>query len=145
MPSGLNDNSHFDFSDVKRWLKMAQEEFGLYTIVRPGPFICAEYSGGGYPRWLAKFCPGGMDDFWLRSADHRHISWSQHWFDAVCKALADEQITRKPVGEKGIILIQIENEYNHHGCYGKEKLLKALYQSVRKSGMDIPIFYLSDQ
>lgn len=140
MPSGLNDNSHFDFSDVKRWLKMAQEEFGLYTIVRPGPFICAEYSGGGYPRWLAKFCPGGMDDFWLRSADHRHISWSQHWFDAVCKALADEQITRKPVGEKGIILIQIENEYNHHGCYGKEKLLKALYQSVRKSGMDIPIF-----
>lgn len=87
MPSGLNDNSHFDFSDVKRWLKMAQEEFGLYTIVRPGPFICAEYSGGGYPRWLAKFCPGGMDDFWLRSADHRHISWSQHWFDAVCKAL----------------------------------------------------------
>lgn len=140
MPSGLNDNSHFDFSDVKRWLKMAQEEFGLYTIVCPGPFICAEYSGGGYPRWLAKFCPGGMDDFWLRSADHRHISWSQHWFDAVCKALADEQITRKPVGEKGIILIQIENEYNHHGCYGKEKLLKALYQSVRKSGMDIPIF-----
>ena len=140
MPSGLNDNSHFDFSDVKRWLKMAQEEFGLYTIVRPGPFICAEYSGGGYPCWLAKFCPGGMDDFWLRSADHRHISWSQHWFDAVCKALADEQITRKPVGEKGIILIQIENEYNHHGCYGKEKLLKALYQSVRKSGMDIPIF-----
>lgn len=140
MPSGLNDNSHFDFSDVKRWLKMAQEEFELYTIVRPGPFICAEYSGGGYPRWLAKFCPGGMDDFWLRSAGHRHISWSQHWFDAVCKALADEQITRKPVGEKGIILIQIENEYNHHGCYGKEKLLKALYQSVRKSGMDIPIF-----
>ena len=140
MPSGLNDNSHFDFSDVKRWLKMAHDEFGLYSIVRPGPFICAEYSGGGYPRWLAKFCPGGMDDFWLRSADHRHISWSQHWFDAVCKALADEQITRKPVGEKGIILIQIENEYNHHGCYGKEKLLKALYQSVRKSGMDIPIF-----
>lgn len=140
MPSGLNDNSHFDFADIKRWLKMAQEEFGLYTIVRPGPFICAEYSGGGYPRWLAKFCPGGLDDFWLRSADHRHIRWSQHWFDAVCKALADEQITRKPVGDKGIILIQIENEYNHHGCEGKEKLLKALYKSVRKSGFDVPVF-----
>lgn len=59
MPSGLNDNSHFDFSDVKRWLKMAQGSLDSYTIVRPGPFICAEYSGGGYPRWLAKFCPGG--------------------------------------------------------------------------------------
>lgn len=140
MPLSVEDNTRFDFSDVKRWLKMAQEEFGLYTIVRPGPFICAEYSGGGYPRWLAKFRPDGMNDFWLRSADDRHIRWSQHWFDAVCKALADEQLTRKPVGGKGIILIQIENEYNHHDCNGKEDLLKALYQSVRKSGMDIPIF-----
>lgn len=140
MPLSLQDTTHFDFSDVKRWLKMAQEEFGFYTIVRPGPFICAEYSGGGYPRWLAKFRPEGMNDFWLRSADYRHIRWSQHWFDAVCKALADEQLTRKPVGDKGIILIQIENEYNHHDCNGKEDLLKALYQSVRKSGMDIPIF-----
>lgn len=141
MPSGVDDNSHFDFSDVKRWLKMAQEEFGLYTIVRPGPFICAEYSGGGYPRWLAKFRPEAVtEEFWLRSADYRHIRWSQHWFDAVCKALADEQLTRKPAGEKGIILLQIENEYNHHGCNGKEELLKALYQSAKRNGMDIPIF-----
>ena len=42
MPSGLDDTTHFDFADLKRWLKMAQEEFNLYTIVRPGPFICAE-------------------------------------------------------------------------------------------------------
>ena len=47
MPKSLKDTTNFDFSDLKRWLKMAQEEFGLYTIVRPGPFICAEYSGGG--------------------------------------------------------------------------------------------------
>ena len=140
MPLSINDTTHFDFSDLQRWLKMAQEEFGLYTIVRPGPFICAEYSGGGYPRWLAKFRPEGVNDFWLRSADDRHIRWSQHWFDAVCKALVDEQITRKPTGGKGIILIQIENEYNHYDCDNKEGLLKALYQSVRKSGMDIPIF-----
>lgn len=140
MPLSVEDNTCFDFSDVKRWLKMAQEEFGFYTIVRPGPFICAEYSGGGYPRWLAKFRPDGMNDFWLRSADYHHIRWSQHWFDAVCRALADEQITRKPIGGKGIILIQIENEYNHHDCNEKDNLLKALYQSVRKSGMDIPVF-----
>mgnify|MGYP000376319415 CR=1 FL=1 len=58
---------------------MAQDEYGFYTIVRPGPFICAEYSGGGYPRWLAKYRPESVDDFWLRSADERHIRWSQHW------------------------------------------------------------------
>lgn len=45
MPSSLSDTTKFDFSDLKRWLKMAQEEFDLYTIVRPGPFICAEFSG----------------------------------------------------------------------------------------------------
>lgn len=63
MPASPEDNSHFDFADLKRWLKMAQDEFGLYTIVRPGPFICAEYSGGGYPRWLAKFRPSSYKEF----------------------------------------------------------------------------------
>lgn len=140
MPTSLDDTTKFDFADVKRWLKIAQEEFGFYTVVRPGPFICAEFSGGAYPRWLAKYRPDEVQGFWLRSADEQHIRWSLHWFDAVCKALADEQITRKPVGSKGIILIQIENEYDAHGCSGKEDFLKALYHSVRSSGMDIPVF-----
>lgn len=140
MPLSPDAPGEFDFSDLRRWLDMAQNEFGFYTIVRPGPFICAEYSGGGYPRWLARFRPENYEDFWLRSADEQHIRWCRHWYDAVCKALVDEQITRKPKGGKGIILIQIENEYNHHDCEGKEKLLKALYQSVRKNGFDIPVF-----
>lgn len=140
LPLHLKDQSKFDFSDLRRWLTMAQEEFGLYTIVRPGPFICAEFSGGGYPRWLAKYRPDNLNGFWLRGDDDQHIAWSVHWFDAVCKELLDEQITRKQKGKKGIIMIQIENEYDHHDTPGKEKVLKAIYQSVKKSGMDIPIF-----
>lgn len=140
MPNSPGAPGNFDFADLKRWLKMAQDEFGLYTIVRPGPFICAEYSGGGYPRWIAKFRPEGFNDFWLRSADHQHIRWCLHWYNAICKELVEEQITHKPKGEKGIILIQIENEYNHHDCSNKEELLKALYQSVRKNNIDIPVF-----
>lgn len=140
MPASPDAPGEFDFADLRRWLKMAQDEFGFYTIVRPGPFICAEYSGGGYPRWLAKFRPEGFNGFWLRSADYQHIRWCQHWYDAVCKELVDEQITHKPKGEKGIILIQIENEYNHHDCENKEELLKALYRSVRKNNIDIPVF-----
>lgn len=140
MPSGLDDTTHFDFSEIRRWLEMAQEEFGLYTIVRPGPFICAEYSGGAYPRWLARFRPDDVGGLWLRSADQTHVRWCVHWFDAVCKALADEQITRKPAGKKGIILIQIENEYNAHGCDNKEYFLKELYRSVRRNGFDVPVF-----
>ena len=140
MPSGLDDTTRFDFSEIRRWLEMAQEEFGLYTIVRPGPFICAEYSGGAYPRWLARFRPDDVGGLWLRSADQTHVRWCVHWFDAVCKALADEQITRKPAGKKGIILIQIENEYNAHGCDNKEYFLKELYRSVRRNGFDVPVF-----
>ena len=140
MPKSLEDTTHFDFADLRRWLKIAQEEFGFYTIVRPGPFICAEFSGGAYPRWLAKFRPQDYKGLWLRSADPTHVRWCVHWFDAVCRELAEEQITRKPKGEKGIILIQIENEYNAHGCENKPYFLKELYRSVRRNGMDIPVF-----
>ncbi|RED23444.1 beta-xylosidase [Flavobacterium cutihirudinis] len=139
MPASIDDYSKFDFTDLLAWLKMAHEEFGFYTIVRPGPFICAEWSGGGYPQWLAKYTPGN-DTFWLRSADPEHIKWSQHWYKAVCKAVEKEQISHKAKGEKGIILFQIENEYNHDDSTNKEVLLKGLYKSVKDNGIDIPMF-----
>jgi len=50
LPAGLDDYSKVDLSEIEAWLKMAQDEFGFYSIVRPGPFICAEWGGGGYPR-----------------------------------------------------------------------------------------------
>ena len=140
MPSGLDDFSKVDFSELEAWLKMAQDEFGFYTIVRPGPFICAEWGGGGYPRWLAKFNPWTGKEFWLRSADDAHIAWSVHWYEAVCRVFAREQITRKPKGAKGIILVQIENEYDYHKAPDKPKLLRALFDAVKKSGVDVPMF-----
>lgn len=140
LPTGLDDFSKIDLSELEAWLKMAQDEFGLYTIVRPGPFICAEWGGGGYPRWLAKFNPWTGKEFWLRSADDAHIAWSVHWYEAVCKVFAREQITRKPRGSKGIILVQIENEYDYHKTPDKPKLLRALFGSVRKSGVEVPVF-----
>ena len=139
MPADINDTSKFDFSELEAWLKMAQDEFGFYTIVRPGPFICAEWAGGAYPRWLAKFGPG-TGGFWLRGADPEHLRWSVHWYDAVCKVFAREQLTRKPKGAKGIIMVQIENEYNHHGCPGKIKVLQCLYDAVVAAGIEVPVF-----
>ncbi len=140
LPSGLDDFSKVDLSEFEAWLKMAQDEFGFYTIVRPGPFICAEWGGGGYPRWLAKFNPWTGKEFWLRSADDAHIAWSVHWYEAVCRVFAREQITRKPKGAKGIILVQIENEYDYHKAPDKPKVLRALFGAVKKSGVDVPVF-----
>ena len=139
MPAGLEDFSKVDLSELEAWLKMAQDEFGFYTIVRPGPFICAEWAGGGYPRWLAKFGPG-TGGFWLRGADDAHIAWSVHWYQAVCKLFAREQLTRKPVGGRGIILVQIENEYDAHGTGGKARFLRALYDAVKGAGVEVPVF-----
>jgi hypothetical protein len=140
LPSGLDDFSKVDLSEFEAWLKMAHDEFGFYTIVRPGPFICAEWGGGGYPRWLAKFNPWTGKEFWLRSADDAHIAWSVHWYEAVCRVFAREQITRKPKGAKGIILVQIENEYDYHKAPDKPKLLRSLFDAVKKSGVDVPVF-----
>jgi hypothetical protein len=140
LPAGLDDFSKIDLSEFEAWLKMAQDEFGFYTIVRPGPFICAEWAGGGYPRWLAKFDPWTGKEFWLRSADDAHIAWSVHWYDAVCKVFAREQLTRKPKGSKGILMVQIENEYDHHKAPEKTKLLRALYEAVKTAGIEVPVF-----
>ena len=141
MPKNLQDQSQFDFKDLKDFLKMASDEFGLYVIARPGPFICAEWAGGGYPRWLAKYKPAKYpDEFWLRGDDPVYIQWSKHWFDAVDKVLVPYQITNRPRGSKGVIMEQIENEYDAQSAKNKTAALKTFYQTVRNDGINIPIF-----
>ena len=139
-PANINDYSQVDFSDLKEWLNMAQNEFGFYTVLRPGPFICAEFAGGGYPRWLAKYRPDDVKEFWLRSADNRYLDWCDHWYKAVCAFIAKEQITAKPKGQKGVILMQIENEYDHHKTTNKVYALQRLYKATQNAGVKVPVF-----
>ncbi len=58
-PESLDDFSKIDMSDLTDWLDMAINRFGFYVILRPGPYICAEWDGGGYPQWLATERPAG--------------------------------------------------------------------------------------
>jgi len=141
MPKNVRDQSQFDFTDIKDFLKIASDEFGLYVIARPGPFICAEWGGGGYPRWLAKYKPAKYsDEFWLRSNDSVYIQWSKHWFNAIDKVLLPYQVTNRHPGSKGIIMEQIENEYDYQDAKDKAAALKTFYQTVRNDGIDIPLF-----
>ena len=143
MPKSVDDYSQCNFDDLKAWLHMAHEEFGLYTIVRPGPFICAEWAGGAYPRWLAKFCPDSYDtSFWLRSNHPEHMKWSEHWYNAVCRVFSEEQLTRKQPGEKGIIMVQLENEYIYFDMESekKEEFLRVLSDACIRNGIDVPLF-----
>src|SRR5580698_8955479 len=47
-PGGRDDFSKLDMTDLHDWLAMATDQFGLRVILRPGPYICAEWDGGGY-------------------------------------------------------------------------------------------------
>jgi hypothetical protein len=143
MPSGVNDFSKVDLKDLEDWLTMA-EHYGFYVIARPGPYICAEWATGGFPQWLLTKKPANplRSESWLRSDDPVFLAWSKHWYDAVCPVIAKHQITRKSPGAPGVILVQVENEYDfgpHFPDEVKINQVRALAQDARADGIDVPL------
>jgi hypothetical protein len=142
MPSGLDDFSKVNLTDLDDFLSLA-EESGLYVIVRPGPYICAEWDTGGYPQWLLTKQPSGKRDNgrWLRSDDPVYLAWCKHWYDAVCPVIAKHQLTRRAPGQAGVILVQLENEYDYAHFPDDVKLnqLSVLGQTARADGIDVPL------
>jgi hypothetical protein len=142
-PKGLNDFSQIDLSELDEWLTMAEKEFGLYTIVRPGPYICAEWATGGYPNWLLAFKPEKTkQSLWFRSDDPTYLDWCHHWFQAVTKVVKVHQLTAKKPGEHGVILFQLENEYGDVGVpeSARRGQVRALMQFSNEGGITIPYF-----
>lgn len=143
MPASLDDSSKVNLQDLNDWLNMA-ESFGLYIIIRPGPYICAEYDRGGFPGWLITKRPADYPARaeWFRSDDPTFIAWSKHWYDAVCPLLAKHQVTSKKPGSPGIILFQLENEYDYSGIPESQKMpyIKALAEEAAARGINVPFF-----
>jgi beta-galactosidase len=94
----------YDFSDnldVAEFIREAQQE-GLYVILRPGPYACAEWEFGGFPAWLLK-----DHSTIVRSRDPKFLEPATRWLHRLGQELAPLQI-----GNGGpIILVQVENEY----------------------------------
>ena len=114
--------------DLERYIRCIQEH-GLYLILRPGPYICAEWENGGFPAWLMAV-PG---------IEFRRMN--KPYLDAV-KRYFDELLPRiKPwlyTSGGPVIMMQIENEY---ASYGNDKAyLKFLYDLYRSHGIDVPLF-----
>ncbi len=116
----------FDFTgqkDVAAFCKIAQEE-GLWVIVRPGPYVCAEWEMGGLPWWLLKH-----EGVTLRDDDEPYFLERVKIFEKeVGKQLAPLTI------ENGgpIIMVQVENEY---GSYGEDKeYVGKIRDSLREVG-----------
>ena len=117
----------YDFTgqnDVAEFCRLAQKN-GMYVIVRPGPYVCAEWEMGGLPWWLLK-----KKDIRLRERDPYFLERVRLFEKEVGKQLASLTI------ENGgpIIMVQVENEY---GSYGEDKpYVSEIRDIVRQSGFD---------
>ena len=125
----------FDFKtgnhDIAEFIKICKEE-GMWVLLRPGPYVCAEWDFGGLPSWLLK-----IPDIKVRCMDTRYMAAVSHYITALSKEVRPLLCTNGGP----IIMSQIENEY---GSYANDKTyLEALRKLWLQNGIDVP-FYTAD-
>ena len=123
---------NFDFTgqnDVREFCRLAQKH-GMYIIVRPGPYVCAEWEMGGLPWWLLK-----KKDIRLRTGDEYFLERTKIYLKEIGKQLADMQIDNGG----NIIMVQVENEY---GSYATDKdYISTIRDILIESGFNkVPLF-----
>jgi beta-galactosidase len=117
-----------DQADVAEFCRIAQEE-GLWVILRPGPYACAEWEMGGLPWWLLK-----VDDIKMRTSDPRFLAAAKRYLSEVGRVLGPLQITHGGP----ILMVQVENEY---GFYGNDAAyMGEIRQALLDAGFDVPLF-----
>ncbi|MFL9484275.1 glycoside hydrolase family 35 protein [Chitinophagaceae bacterium LWZ2-11] len=110
----------FDFTgnaDIAAFVKTAQEE-GLWVILRPSPYVCAEWEFGGYPYWLQN-----EKGLVLRSKDPKYLAEYKKYIDELGKQLSPYLI----INGGNILMVQVENEY---GSYGSDKEYLAINKKM---------------
>lgn len=121
----------YDFSgnlDIAAFIRMAQKE-DLMVIVRPGPYICAEWEFGGLPWWILV-----NDDMEIRCMNKQYIQCFEDYLDKLFEEIRPLLCTNGGP----IIMLQCENEY---GYYGDDKdYLEYLAKSYKEKGIDVPLF-----
>jgi Beta-galactosidase len=108
------------------------EEVGLKVMLRPSPYICAEWDFGGLPSWLLK-----NPNIELRCSDPEYLSHVKTYYERLCK----EFVPHLSTNGGPIIAVAIENEY---GSYGNDKAyLNFIKDELIENGVDVP-FYTTD-
>ncbi|MGW0581281.1 glycoside hydrolase family 35 protein [Streptomyces sp. NPDC002920] len=114
--------------DLPRFLRLADAE-GLRVLLRPGPFICAEWDGGGLPFWLT-----ADPTVRLRTSDPRFTDAVDRYLDLLLPPL----LPYMAAAGGPVIAVQVENEY---GAYGDDAAyLKHLENSLRSRGIEELLF-----
>ena len=121
---GFSTENH----DIASFIRMAKEE-GLWVIVRPGPYACAEWEFGGFPWWLLK-----EKDLLVRSKDPRFLKACERYIKALGDEIAPLQVTKGGP----ILMVQVENEY---GSYSDDKeFMGKTRDMIVSAGIDVPLF-----
>lgn len=127
VPWNLHEPRPGAYEDVEalgRFLDAAREA-GLWAIVRPGPYICAEWENGGLPYWLA-----GRP----RTSDGEYLGQVERWFRRLLPQVVERQVDRGGP----VIMVQVENEY---GSYGSDaEYLRRLTELLAETGVTVPLF-----
>ena len=117
-----------DGLDLGRFLDTVAEH-GMHAIVRPGPYICAEWDNGGLPAWLFQQPGTG-----IRSSEPTYLKAVEEYYEHLAPIVVPRQIDRGGP----VIMVQVENEY---GAYGRDKAyLKALMDLSKRIGITVPLF-----
>ena len=125
------EEGQFDFNDMKdieAYIQLVQE-MGLYMIVRPAPYMCAEWDFGGLPAWLLKY-----PNMRYRTNDVLFLEKVSRYYDGILTKLLPYQITNGGP----ILMMQVENEYGSY-CNDKE-YMRALVKMMRDKGVTVPLF-----
>ena len=121
----------FDFTgrlDIVRFIKEA-EKAGLMVIVRPGPYICAEWEFGGLPWWIQR--EEGLE---IRCRNEVYIRYFDRYLDELLGRVRPLLCTNGGP----VILLQCENEYGYYG--DDREYLSYLRDGYRRRGIDVPLF-----
>lgn len=114
-------------ADIEGFLRCASDE-GLRVIVRPGPFICAEWDNGGLPSWLT-----GRPGIRVRTSDPDYLAEVDRWFAELLPRLVPHQVTHGGP----ISMMQVENEY---GSFGTDQgYLEHLRDLMLRLGVTVPL------
>lgn len=122
---GTGTSEWSPFLDLQEYLKIAQEE-DLFAIVRPGPYICAQWEFGGFPSWLLQY-PGLK----LRTSEPQYMNFVKRYFNELLPILEKLQFT------KGGPIIAFQVETSYASCLKDLDLdyIKELFNIMKENGL----------
>ena len=125
------EQGKYDFSgrlNIESFIETAGKS-GLMVIVRPGPYICAEWEFGGLPWWIQ--CDGKIE---IRCMNSEYIKYFDSYLDLLLAKIKPLLVTNGGP----VIMLQCENEYGYYG--DDKKYLEYLRDGYRRRGIDVPLF-----